>query len=235
MIPSTFLLAILEPGAKVPEDEFNDWYDNEHIPSFVDTPAFVNGTRWTAVDGSKPTWATTYDVGPYDETLGPPWGDVAEKSSEREKRILAESELSEVRTYEPYEGNDRLPKPSALYNPERPAPFLQLASAEVTPEGEEEFHRWYDEEHIPKIATIPGWIRSRRFRMKSWIRMGERSDDQTPVMKWLAVHEYTNIDWLNNPTEDAKFVNEWTKKVTGEIMTRRELRVYGFRKHWKKQ
>lgn len=79
-------------------------------------------------------------------------------------------------------------------------------------------------------------MRSRRFVLKDWARGGvEGLKDQTPVMKWLAVHEYTNLDWLDNPKEDGKFVNEWTKKVTGEIMTRRELRVFSFHKNWERK
>ena len=29
-----------------------------------------------------------------------------------------------------------------------------------------DFDRWYDEEHIPLLARVPGWVRSRRFVLK---------------------------------------------------------------------
>jgi hypothetical protein len=226
------MLVLSDPGSSIPEDEFNEWYDDEHVPKLVEVPAFLNGTRWRSIDDSKPRWAATYEIGTYDDTLGPAWLPIASTRSEREKRVMYGSERMEVRTYVPYEGSDKLPKPSELYNPDQPARYLQVASVDVTPEGEEEFHRWYDQEHIPKITTIPGWVRSRRYRLKNWERIAQDATDKTPVMKWCAVHEYTNIDWLNNPKEDGKFVNEWTKKVTGEIMIGRELRVFELRKHW---
>jgi hypothetical protein len=223
MTSSELLITLTDPGSSITVDEFNEWYDNEHIPNVVQDPAFLNATRWKAADGVKPTWAVTADLGSYDETLGPVWVPIASRGSEREKRIVSDLETGEVRTYVLYEGNDKLPKPSR---------YLQVALADVTPEGEEEFHKWYDQEHIPKITTIPGWVRSRRYRLKNWDRMGQKADDRTPAMKWCALHEYTNIGWLNNPKEDGKFDNEWTKKVTGEIMTKRELRVFELRRHW---
>ena len=58
---------------------------------------------------------------------------------------------------------------------------------------------------------------------------------ETPLTKWLAVHEFTNLDWLNEPREGGRFDNEWTKKVRAEIITKLETRVYGFRRHWGKQ
>jgi hypothetical protein len=226
------IMTLTDPGSSTTVDEFNEWYDNEHIPKLIQIPAFLTATRWKSVDGMKPTWAVTADIGFYDDTLGPAWLPVASTRSEREERIMSGLETGEVRTYVLYDGSDKLPKPSELYSPDQPARYLQVASVDVTPEGEEEFHKWYDQEDIPKITTIPGWVRSRRFRLKDWGRIGQSADDKTPVMKWCALHEYTNIDWLNNPKEDGKFDNEWTKKVMGEIMTKRELRVYELRRHW---
>jgi hypothetical protein len=236
MAPSALLFVLSDPGTGVTEEEFHDWYDNEHIPLRFEIPAFLNWTRLKAADGRKPGWAQIYDLTSYEEMLKPPYSTLAETRSEREKGVLRNMEVLERGTYEAYEGNERLPQPSAHYDPKRYAPYVQIASVDVKPEGEAEFHRWYDEEHIAKITTIPGWVRSRRFVLRDWTRGGvEGSNDKTPVMKWLAVHEYTNLDWLNNPKEDGKFVNEWTKKVTSEIMTRRELRVFSFYKSWERK
>ncbi|KAI0697607.1 hypothetical protein BC835DRAFT_1337935 [Cytidiella melzeri] len=230
-----YLLVFSEPGPGGLEEEFNNLYDNEHIPKLVNVPAFLSWTRWKAVDGNKPTWAASYDLTSYEETVKA-YTTLAETRSDREKKVLRDLEVMERRTYEAYEGNDKLPKPSALYDPSQPGPFAQIASLDVTPEGEEEFNRWYDEVHIPTIATVPGWVRSRRFVLKDWTRGGvEGGENKTPVAKWLAVHEYTHLDGLNSPEEQAKFNDEWTKKIFGEIVTRLELRLFAFHKKWERK
>jgi hypothetical protein len=37
---------------------------------------------------------------------------------------------------------------------------------EVDPEHEEEFNRWYNEEHLPERLAIPGYISARRFKLE---------------------------------------------------------------------
>jgi len=37
----------------------------------------------------------------------------------------------------------------------------------VAPEAEAEFNAWYDEEHVPRLAAVPGCLTARRFRTRS--------------------------------------------------------------------
>ena len=45
----------------VAEDEFNDWYDTEHVPERARTPGFINCERWIGADDPKISIAT-YDL-----------------------------------------------------------------------------------------------------------------------------------------------------------------------------
>ncbi|KAI0094342.1 hypothetical protein BDY19DRAFT_912317 [Irpex rosettiformis] len=231
-----YLLVFGEPGAGVTEDEFRDWYDNEHVPLRVAIPAFQSWARWKAVDDQKPTWAATYDLTTYHDTLQPPYTTLAETRSDREKQVLKNVDTLERRTYEAYEGNDKYPKSALLFDPGDHNKFLQIVSADVKPELEEEFNKWYDEDHIPKIATIPGWVRSRRFVLKDWTRGGvEGSKDQTPVPKWLAVHEYVDLEWQKDPESKKMFDNEWTRRINAEVITKKEMRIVSFYRDWKRE
>lgn len=87
MAPPAYLDVFAEPGAGVSEQEFADRYDNEHAPLLLDVPAFLNCTRWKAVDGRKPTWAASYDITSYEGTLKAPYTTLAKTRSEREKGI----------------------------------------------------------------------------------------------------------------------------------------------------
>ncbi|MCC7484427.1 MAG: hypothetical protein IT529_05515 [Burkholderiales bacterium] len=48
--------------ATVQEDEFNDWYDTEHIPERRRVPGFVNCERWVGAEDPRISLAT-YDLG----------------------------------------------------------------------------------------------------------------------------------------------------------------------------
>jgi hypothetical protein len=54
------LMVSMEPPAAL-EDEFNDWYDTEHVPQRLALPGFVSGSRWVCIDG-WPRWMALYDL-----------------------------------------------------------------------------------------------------------------------------------------------------------------------------
>jgi hypothetical protein len=35
------------------EKEFNDWYDNTHMPDMLQVPGFIGATRWASADNKK--------------------------------------------------------------------------------------------------------------------------------------------------------------------------------------
>src|SRR6478672_3320561 len=53
----------------VAADEFNDWYDNEHIPERRAVPGFLTLQRWIGADNPKQSVAT-YDLGSLDVLRG---------------------------------------------------------------------------------------------------------------------------------------------------------------------
>jgi len=54
------LLVTMEPPASL-EEEFNDWYDSEHLPQRCGLPGFENGSRWVCISG-WPRWLAIYDL-----------------------------------------------------------------------------------------------------------------------------------------------------------------------------
>jgi hypothetical protein len=54
------LMVAMEPPAAL-EDEFNDWYDTEHLPQRLALPGFVAGSRWVCIHG-WPRWLALYDL-----------------------------------------------------------------------------------------------------------------------------------------------------------------------------
>lgn len=60
MTNRALLIAIMEPGASM-EEEFNDWYDLEHVPQMLAVPGIDNATRFVAVSG-WPRYLAIYDL-----------------------------------------------------------------------------------------------------------------------------------------------------------------------------
>lgn len=88
------------------------------------------------------------------------------------------------------------------------SPGLLLVMMEIPPEHEEEFNRWYNEEHLPERLSIPGFVRARRFRA---IEGGP---------KYLALYDLESPDVLD--TDEYKYwtgegKTEWTEKILGRL------------------
>lgn len=50
-MPQSLLVAFVHPASPAQEDEFNDWYDNVHIPQVVERiPGVVGGSRYKYSD-----------------------------------------------------------------------------------------------------------------------------------------------------------------------------------------
>lgn len=69
-----------------------------------------------------------------------------------------------------------------------PGPVLMVVEATVEPDREQEFNRWYDEEHLPQCVGCPGFIRGARYRS---------TDDQGP--KYLAVYLLEDESAIESP------------------------------------
>jgi hypothetical protein len=149
------LIAAMNIG-KVAEDEFHDWYDTEHLPERERVPGFLTCERWIGADDRKVSVAT-YDL----ETVGvlrtPAYLAIGgENLSPWSKRITAR-----VERLMRFEGEQILP---GLLLPPAGAGGLLLNAMNVVPEFEAEFNEWYDKEHIPALAAVPGVLCARRFR-----------------------------------------------------------------------
>jgi hypothetical protein len=136
-------------------DEFHDWYDLEHVPERERVPGFLLCERWISAANPKVAVAT-YDL----ETVGvmqsAPYKAIAyENLSVWSKRVTAMAKRL-IR----FEG-EQIAGP---VGPIKNAGALLVNAMNVTPEHEHEFNEWYNSEHIPLLAAVPGAIAARRYR-----------------------------------------------------------------------
>ena len=56
--------------------------------------------------------------------------------------------------------------PDEKYPSQHIGSTIMVVMMEVDPEHEDEFNRWYDDEHLPERLEIPGYISARRFKLE---------------------------------------------------------------------
>ena len=81
---------------------------------------------------------------------------------------------------------------------------LLLFMTDIDPAHEDEFQRWYEEEHIPERMAIPGFITARRFR----------AIEGAP--KYLAVYDLESPDVLQSAAYQRIIgpgKSPWTKRM----------------------
>jgi hypothetical protein len=149
------LLAAMNIG-RAAEDEFHDWYDAEHVPERERVPGFLLCRRWLGADDPRVSVAT-YDLASVGVLQTPAYLAIAgDNLSPWSKRVTAR-----VERVMRYEGEQILPGDQL---PPAEAGGLLLNAMNIAPEREAEFNEWYDKEHIPALAAVPGVLCARRFR-----------------------------------------------------------------------
>jgi hypothetical protein len=137
-------------------DEFHDWYDLEHLPERRAVPGFGACERWIGAEQPAISVAT-YDLDSVDVLRGEAYRSIAYANlSVWSKRVT-----SMCRRLLRFEGTQLTPGAAAA--PEG-AGGLLLNAMNVAPEAEADFNAWYDEEHLPALARVPGTLAARRYR-----------------------------------------------------------------------
>lgn len=142
----------------VDEGEFHDWYDAEHLPERVRIPGFLNGRRWIGADNPKIS-LVPYDLDSVTVLDGAAYRAVGgENLSPWSRRVTAK-----VGRILRFEGDQIVPGDALA-----PAGAGGLLLVGMTPAAATEaaFNAWYDKEHLPALAAVPGVLSARRFRSR---------------------------------------------------------------------
>jgi len=171
------LLAMLEPPEEM-EDEFNDWYDTEHVPERKAIPGFITAQRFVAYEGS-PKYLALYDL----ENIDVLNSEAYRKVGPRYFSPWTQRIMRHARIFKRYVYKQTLPGNALLSNEVRGL----LVWMNDVPEGkEEEFSQWYDKDCISYLKELGGFIQARRFHCVE----GEAKD--------LALIEFKDLEFLKS-------------------------------------
>jgi hypothetical protein len=79
--------------------------------------------------------------------------------------------------------------------------ILLIVRTDVLPEMEEEFNRWYNEEHIPRLLKVPGVL---------WAKRGKNTVEG---QKYIAFYEHESAEVQKNPAYRDALETDWTHKI----------------------
>ena len=155
--------ALMMVWADIPadkEEDFNRWYNEEHLQELLSVPGILNAARYEAVR-SGPKHLACYELespavietDAFKDRPRTEWGSRVSPS------IIGTNFINNV--YEmvhPAELNDSIANSDM-------APALQIGRMDISPENEDEWNRWYSGVYVPNYEKVPGCIRGRRWRV----------------------------------------------------------------------
>lgn len=163
-------------------DGESDRYDREFVAQFVALPGFLEAERWMHLDGG-PCALMIFDVTALDVIRSPACRALCgDGMSPLARRVLQHRGGTQYEAEITHEWR----KPG-----QEEAEGLLFVGMNVESAIEDEFNRWYTEEHVPLLFGLPGVLGARRYR------------SDTGGRKYLATY------WLATPEVQA--AAEWKK------------------------
>ncbi|KAJ3862140.1 hypothetical protein EV359DRAFT_45787 [Lentinula novae-zelandiae] len=197
------LFVYAECGQSITEEQFNNWYDNEHAPLRITVPGFLTAARYKALDTPPkafPKWLALYDLTSQEVMYSHEYKDLRLKASDNERRVIGNLETLNRRVYELVNSSD-ISEVSETES-DKAAKFLYVVHMQVVENGQDESRyktqedhlvQWYTSTRIPQLALAPGYIRSRVFRLTEHAELAGRAakkvKPQSPSTL-LAIHEW---------------------------------------------
>lgn len=188
------LLTMTEPPPAM-EEEFNAWYDTEHMAERLSIPGFISARRWQR--DCKPgegKYLATYELTAPGVLETPEYlAHVGENFTPWSRRCLGAANVFRRWACEQIVPGNR--------SPDEKAGALFMACGDVPAAHEEEFNRWYDIEHLPLLLQVPGVLGARRFRALSG----------SP--RYVALYDLSDPEAPNHPAWQSAVTTEWTRRI----------------------
>jgi hypothetical protein len=143
------------------EEEFNRWYNQEHLAERLSVPGILSAARYEAVS-SGPKHLTVYELESSSVMESHEYLAVRREPTEWSKRMSPEL-IGTVFVRNVYE--QVFPSTVSDETAGSPmAPALQIGRMGIPPETEAAWNRWYNTVYVPNYEKVPGVIRGRRYR-----------------------------------------------------------------------
>ncbi|KAF2398033.1 alpha/beta-hydrolase [Trichodelitschia bisporula] len=233
MAPTPGILYVtMAPHATLPPAQFHDWYQNEHGPGRLRLPhIFLNGFRYRLDSSQKdpseeqPEWMAIYDVTDMAYMLSEEYTRLRKSpvQSQRErdtmKQIKVDRKFYDL-VHESRGDGFKALEDVALEGNEGNL-IVAVINTLQEPGGRAELQKWYEEEHIPLLAKVPGWRRSRVFTSSTV------EEKRAGYFEFLVLHEYDpQSNGLDGPEFKAAVGTPWRQRIFDTVIKTKKRTVY---------
>jgi hypothetical protein len=154
MSDGTGLLVIWTDIALEYEIEFNDWYDNEHIPQLLAVPGFQTGRRYQAVEG-KSKYIAIYQLADENVLKSDAFRAVRENPTAWTRKVMPQLRGMQRGVFRQIFSHGN--------SPGKDAEFVLTVRLNTPADQEKNYNDWYNEDHIPALVGVPGVYGARRY------------------------------------------------------------------------
>lgn len=189
------LLLTMTEAPPAMDEEFNAWYDTEHMAERLSIPGFISARRWQReCKPGEGKYLATYELSAPGVLETPEYlAHVGDNFTSWSKRCLGAATFFKRWACEQIVPGNR--------SPDEKATALFLACGDVPAAHEEEFNRWYDIEHLPLLLHVPGVLGARRFRALSG----------SP--RYVALYDLAGADVPRHPAWQSALRTEWAQRI----------------------
>jgi len=172
------------------EDEFNAWYDTEHIPVRMAAPGFIGARRYRATESDD--YLVVYEMASMAALATPEYDRIKNQPSELTRRMLGG-----VHGFTRYLGETSAVAGGAQAGA-LDAPLLFAAMFDVPPADEQD--------HVPLLLECSDWLMVRRFHLTA--------GEPRPFNR-LALHYLASVEALSSPARAKARETPWRERMAG--------------------
>jgi hypothetical protein len=186
------LLAVWMDIPAAVEEDFNGWYNEEHLAERAGIPGFLTARRYRSLQGT-PAYIALYDTVDAQVLQSDPYVKVSNHPTPWTQRIRPHFQNFVRNEYELILTLGTIP--------EKASPYVLLVRLEIDPEHDAEFNDWYNTDHLPALSRVPGVSGARRYR----------ATVGSPT--YLAVYELANADVPKSEAWRQAADSPWTLRM----------------------
>ena len=144
------------------EEDFNRWYNEEHLAELLAIKGVLNSARYVAVKGS-PKYLSCYELENPEVRDTPEYYEHLIHPTEWSQRINLQARATRMisnnyRQFFPLEVSSEVAQSDM-------APVLQIGRMSIPDDQEEQWNNFYDTVYAPNYEKVPGCIRFRRYAL----------------------------------------------------------------------
>lgn len=193
------------------EDEFNSWYDTEHIPIRMKVPGFIGAQRYRNVSG--PGYLAVYDLRSRDVLTTDAYRQIKDNPSALSARMLG-SVSGFTRNIGVLTS---LQENTGLRGDAVQAPILYAVFFNVPNDRQDEFDAWYTQDHVPLLLNCSDWSAVKRYRL---------FDAHPEPFTHLAIHYLQSQSALDSKERKQARETAWRGRLSKEDWFKGTYKVF---------